>query len=223
MDSSDSLKKRPFSSAVLPGHLKMSSSCLADPKNSSTKQEKLAALKSLLTNSQGIQSRDRRHFSMSSDGLPNRCLIEISGNGKTDYFINFLKEHPSLQTVWVEESLSINPYALWQQGLSLSSILFVECSEKKNSLTSASEIISQLLKSQLFQVFVLSEIIFDENHLRKFQLLIEKFDGHIFLLSPLFHKSWVPALKIQIREGQGFFIKGSSSSSLSDPKRARAL
>src|SRR4051812_16379871 len=70
--------------------------------------------------------RLRSSFSLLADGFPQRALIEVSGFGKTELITHFLKEHPDFKTAWIEPQITINPYALFQRGLPLEQILFIE-------------------------------------------------------------------------------------------------
>jgi hypothetical protein len=158
----------------------------------------------------GPSTKERTPFSLFPQGFPESSIIEISGTGKTEFLSRFLKEHPHLRVAWIESQMTINPYALWQMGVNLDQILFVECGDPKKGQASChvSWTILQILKSQLFQIVIASELEFDEIHLRKFQLLTEQNRSHLFLLSHNLHSSWVPALQIE-------------TSPLSEPKLLR--
>ncbi len=143
----------------------------------------------------GSLPKQIRPFSLYPKGIPSSSVVEIFGSGKTEFLSQFLKEYPSLKTVWIEKEISINPYALWQRGVDIGSILFIECGAESVWAT------QQVLKSQIFQVITLSQLEFKEMELRKIQLLIEKTESHLFLLSTLPHQSWIPALQLDVNEG----------------------
>lgn len=156
---------------------------------------RLTELRKLIGAIDGTQTKPSRPFSLLTHGVPLSSLIEITGIGKTEFVASFLKEHRGLKTAWIEKKISINPYALWQRGVDTNSILFLECGGEAIWAT------QQVIGSHVFQAIVLSEIEFSEKDLRKFQLLIEKTNAHLLLLSKEVHQSWVPALQIQVSEG----------------------
>jgi hypothetical protein len=133
--------------------------------------------------------------------VPSSCLVEVFGFHKTEFLSQFLKENAGLKTAWIEKEISINPYALWQRGVDISSILFIECGKE------AIWTVQQILNSQVYQATVLSELAFKEMDLRKFQLLVEKTESHLFLLSRRPHQSWIPALQIEVEKGLRSRIK----------------
>ncbi|MGE0207433.1 MAG: hypothetical protein AB7R69_06315 [Candidatus Babeliales bacterium] len=151
----------------------------------------LVELKQQIGAIEGVLNRPKTNFSLYAEGIPKNCIVEIAGVNKTEFITKFLEEHPKLQTVWIEREISINPYALWQRGVNLDSILFIEC--KDEPIWS----IQQVLKSQVFEAVILSDIQFIDSELRKFQLLVEKSCSHLFILTNKLHKSWVPTIQIQ--------------------------
>lgn len=154
----------------------------------------LAELRQLIGTIDGSRPKHRRAFSKLPPGLPVGCLVEFSGQGKTELLSQFLKEHPELQTAWIEPTLSINPYALWQRGVDVSKILFIEGG--KASVWAA----HQVLQSQAFELLTLSGLRLDERELRRLQLLTEKCESHLILLSPEPLKSWALALQIEVQQ-----------------------
>ena len=163
----------------------------------------LAQLRELIGAVQ-TQARERHHFSIYPEGLPQGSLIEIAGSGKTEFVALFLKEQPELKTAWVEDSISINPYALRQKGVRLKNILFIEAGRE------ISWCLNQALQSGCFQVVVAESRSFREKDLRRYQLLSEKSNGHFFLLSETLGKSWAPHLQFQVEKlGSQLKIKNS--------------
>jgi hypothetical protein len=71
-------------------------------------------------------------------------------------------------------------------------ILFIEGKEKLNWC------ISQALQSNCFEALVVYGQAFSERDLRRFQLLSERNQSHVFLLTERFHQSWVPQLQLKI-------------------------
>src|ERR1700737_2534231 len=98
----------------------------------------------------GYRNRSCLSFSMLEEGIPKGALTEISGPGKTEFLVRFLSEHPSLKVAWVEDQISVYPYAIFQRKAYLQRILFAEAGS--NSLWA----LMQILRSQVFGVIVFS-------------------------------------------------------------------
>ncbi len=141
------------------------------------------------------QAKERTTFSAYPHGFAVGSLIEIVGPAKTTTLALFLKEHPDLRVAWVESRLTVNPYALFQRGVNLRNILFVEAGEH------AHWCLTQILESGCLRVVVAdnSWASMDERELRRYQLLSESHHTHFFLLSKAPHSSWIPHLQIEAR------------------------
>jgi hypothetical protein len=123
-------------------------------------------------------------FSLSPLGVPKTGLVELAGplgSGKTEAIFLFLKENPKLKVAWIEKDFTLFPSAIPFYELSLQQILFIDISSPcfKQSLLWCA---TQLLKSQLFQVLVISHLSISEIELRKFQLLSRQTGTLVFLL-----------------------------------------
>lgn len=151
----------------------------------------LAELRQLMGAS-AMQARPRHHCSVYPDGFSVGSLVELTGTSKTEFVSLFLKENPQLKTAWVEDSITINPYALKQRGVNLDSLFFIEGG--KETLWC----LNQVLSSGCFQVIVCENARFTEKDLRRFQLLSEKTQNHFFLLSHESSSSWVPHVQLKI-------------------------
>lgn len=154
----------------------------------------LDALRKQIGAIDGSIPKETKGFSLFPQGFPCGSLIEIAGTGKTSFVAAFLKEHPNLKSIWIEKKLSVNPYALWQHGVDIRNILFVECGNEANW------VLQQVLTSQVFPIALISDFSFSEKELRKYQLLTEKNNSQVFLLSQNLHRSWVPALQIKMED-----------------------
>jgi hypothetical protein len=143
-------------------------------------------------------------FSLMSTGLPLGTLIEVKGYGKTEFVVQFLKEHPEFRVAWVEKEMTLNPFALLQRGIRLEQILFIEA--PREGLWA----LQQVLNSQCFQSIVVSGFEFDFRELRRFQMLNEKSQGHFFILTNEFHDSWVPQLQLEVQRKAGSVLKIST-------------
>lgn len=141
--------------------------------------------------------RPRHSFSLYPAGFTTGSFIEITGSQRTEFTALFLREHPELKIAWVEDSITINPYALKQKGVCLDNILFVE--GKKDTVWC----LSQVLSSGCFQAVITENSRFNEKDLRRFQLLSEKAQNHFFLLSASPSASWVPHLQLKVSKTAG--------------------
>ena len=135
--------------------------------------------------------RPRHSCSLYPAGFAAGSFIELTGSQRTEFTAQFLSENPELKVAWVEESITINPYALKQKGVCLDNILFVE---GKKDLAWC---LNQVLGSGCFQIVVTENSRFHEKDLRRFQLLSEKAQNHFFLLSANPTPSWVPHLQLK--------------------------
>jgi len=163
------------------------------------KQQTIQNLRELIGATHGVVQRVCREFSqLPGLGLPQGCVVEVCGPGKTEFVAAFLREHPDLQVAWLENAITINPYALWQRGVCVNKIFFIEAGA--DLLWCA----GQILKSSLVRVVVISDQQFHEKELRKLQLLVEKAQSHLLLLTPQMGQSWVPSLQIQMQDDRPF-------------------
>lgn len=138
------------------------------------------------------ESRPRNSFSLYPDGFFTGSFIELTGASKTEFVALFLKENPQLKIAWVEETITINPYALRQHKVDLDSVLFIEGGKD------IAWCLTQVLGSGCFQAVVTQNPQFSEKDLRRFQLLSEKGQNHFFMLSDNTSPSWVPHLQLKV-------------------------
>lgn len=132
-------------------------------------------------------------------GLPKGGVVEVSGNGKTEFIVQFLSENPQLRAVWLESGTGgdINPYGIFQRKTSLSRILFVQ-PEREAVWT-----LLQVLRSSLF-----GAVIVDDQRqrlpLRALQLAAEKAKASVFLLSETLQKNaWSLSMQVRTEKIEG--------------------
>jgi hypothetical protein len=142
----------------------------------------------------------KRTFSLFPEGFPVGRLVEISGAGKTEFLVQCLREAASDKIIWIEKELTINPFGLWQRGLHLSNVTFVETLDFNWA-------IQQILQSQIFQVIVLSQLHLTEKQLRRFQLQVEKSSSLLFLLSEEVHQSWALSLHLHVSDRKSLEVE----------------
>ncbi|MES3037741.1 MAG: hypothetical protein V4736_07535, partial [Bdellovibrionota bacterium] len=126
------------------------------------------------------------------DGIPRGAISEISGNGKTQFVAQLLKEHPTLRTAWVEEHFSVNPFGLQQMEIKPNQIFFVEAgSDLEWALL-------QILKSQVFPLVVMYANIKDLKSLRRIQLATEKSHVATLWLTPKPQPHWTSSVQLKV-------------------------
>lgn len=156
--------------------------------------ELLQELKQKIGSIDGSTFLEREALSCSylQRNFPKGKITELVGAGKTEAVCHFLKEHSNKKVLWVESNLNVYPIALFQRGVDLSNVVFVEAT------TDSAWVIEQALKSQIFSIFVLSEMLWNDLILRRFQLLAEKSKSVVLLLSSQSHKSWVICQNVRL-------------------------
>ncbi|MBI3593688.1 MAG: hypothetical protein HY200_01895 [Nitrospirae bacterium] len=130
-------------------------------------------------------------------GLPKGAITEICGAGKTEFVVQFLREHSDLSVAWVEPDLSIYPTGLLQRKVQLNRILFIEAENE------FPWVVQQLFKSNLFEIVILFSTLSDPKMLRRFQLSAEKAHASLILLSEVFSKGWPVALQLKSSRKEG--------------------
>ena len=139
----------------------------------------------------GSFNKKRRSCSFYEEGFSVGSIVEITGPGKTELVCQFLKENSEIKAAWIENEITVNPYGLFQKGVKLENILFIESKEEEFWC------LTQALQSGCFEA-VISCGVFEEKELRRFQLLAESSSSHFFLLSEDLHNSWVPQLQLKV-------------------------
>ena len=124
-------------------------------------------------------------------GLPKGAITQISGPGKTEFVVRFLREHPELKVAWIEPTLSIYPSGILQRAVNLNRILFIEAGED------CPWAIQQAFKSNLFATVILTSLVDDLKLLRRFQLAVEKAQASLILISENSSTAWPVALHLK--------------------------
>jgi hypothetical protein len=147
-------------------------------------------------------------FAQLEGGLPKGAVVEISGNaggGKTEVVLRFLAQNPTVRVAWVEEEFTIYPCAFPQSSVGLQRVLFVDSPPGETLWT-----VHQMVRSQVFGVIVMQLKNMDEMALRRLQLIAEKAQVTIIVLSdePTRKGSWPISVQLQVsraslRQGEG--------------------
>lgn len=127
-------------------------------------------------------------------GLPKGAITELYGAGKTEFVARVLAEHPLLRAAWIEERLSVFPFALLQRNISLDRVLFVEAGAE--TLWTA----LQVLRSQLFPIVILYGEGWELNALRRIQLATEKSQAATLWLTGRAQNLWPVSLQLKIEK-----------------------
>lgn len=150
-----------------------------------------------------LSARESFAFSSVEGGIPRGSLISVSGSagsGKTEVILNFLAENPKLKVAWVEERFTIYPCAFLQARVNLDRVLFVNADhDAKKALW----VVHQILKSQIFEVVILSTgsaASLDAVTLRRLQISAEKANATLIFLSDFssLTGAWSIPLQIQV-------------------------
>jgi hypothetical protein len=159
----------------------------------STERISIEGLRALLGTAGAERSKERLRSSDLSEGVPRGALVEVSGPARTEWVARLIAENKEAQVAWVEQKLSLLPTALRQREVELGQIIFVEARDKLDwTLTT-------LLRSQLFTAIVCSGNIHDQRRLRRYQLLAEKANATVLLLSVEATTAWCIALQLEAR------------------------
>jgi hypothetical protein len=136
--------------------------------------------------------RERLSFSLVEDGIPAGAITELSGHGKTEAIVRFLKEHPEFRVAWIEKSFSFFTAALGAWGVDIQRFLFVE------SAADTLWVALQVLRAKAFHVVILYHNEFENEDLRKLQLAAEKAAGALIWLSAIAPENpWPIALRLK--------------------------
>src|SRR3954469_9309864 len=95
-------------------------------------QTAVQELRRLIGAIDGTHKKETYSFSLLETGFPKGGLIEISGSGKTELTLAFLKEHRDLKVAWLEKDLSIFPLSFSQKKAGLNRTLFIEAGSELN-------------------------------------------------------------------------------------------
>jgi hypothetical protein len=156
-----------------------------------SKSDTLQALKQQMQAYLSPSSIETLACSRLSLGVPRGALIELSGPSRTEWLLQFLKEHPELQVCWLEKKFTLLPTAVEQQSGNLERFLFVETGDDLFTP------VRKALRSHVFDVLVFPNDFVHERALKSLQLLTEKAHATCFLLAPQASTAW--PISVQLR------------------------
>jgi hypothetical protein len=157
----------------------------------------------------GTHSRDVYPSSRLSLGVPQGALIELAGPQKLEWLCEFFKENSSLNVFWAEPTFTLLPTALQQRGVNLDHFLFAETGACSNGQADEAlfKPIRKALRGQVFECIVAPSLFEEEKTLKALQLLSEKANATMFLLSPSSSHSsprsapWPISVQLKISRG----------------------
>lgn len=167
-------------------------------------QVKILELRELIAQKEGRHTRERYPSSTLSCGVPKGAITEITGTAKDEWVVNFLIENPSVKVFWAETKFSLNPVALHQMGLSPSRLIFGDCGDDIFSS------VRMALRSQAFECVVSPNVYLEEKMLKALQLLAEKSNASVLLLTEELKSAWPISLQFKVDrgfKGRGFSIE----------------
>ncbi len=135
--------------------------------------------------------------SMVGQGIPRGAITAITGVGKTELAARLIAEHPGLRVAWIEEKLSIFPFALLQRGIGLDRVLFVDAGPE------LAWSVLQVLKAQIFPVVVVYAECLDLNTLRRVQLAAETANAATIWLTNESQDLWPVSMQLQSCRTEG--------------------
>ncbi len=153
--------------------------------------DKIISLRKLVETVEGTEIYPRLYSSSYVDGFPAGKLIDVSGSARYEFLCQVLMENAQHRIAWIESDMVTNPYALWQRGVNLQKLTFIETKDLSWTVT-------QVLQSQVFPLVVICDGQFDEKSMRRFQLFAEKYPGHIFFLNDEEKQNGIAALHLQV-------------------------
>jgi hypothetical protein len=156
-----------------------------------------AELKDLYGTLDGSPLREYWSCSDTTIRLPKGAITQICGVGKTEFVVEFLREHSGFRVAWIEPNLSIYPCGIVQREVNLNRILFIEAGNE------FPWVVQQVFKTSLFEVVILTSTIEDSKVLRRLQMAAEKAHASLILLSEGFSNAWPVALQLKSTRNHG--------------------
>jgi hypothetical protein len=133
-------------------------------------------------------------FSLLSHGIPKGAITEISGKGKTEFVLQFLKENPEIRVAWIERNFSAYPFGFLQREVSLDRFLFIEGERDLDWC------VYQALRTSVFQAVIVYSEHMELNSLRRIQLQSEKALSATLWLTNEPKDAWPVHLRIAIEK-----------------------
>jgi hypothetical protein len=142
-------------------------------------------------------------FSLLPHGVPKGAITEISGKGKTEFVLQFLKENSELKVVWIERNFSAYPFGFLQREVDLDRFLFIEGAKDLDWC------VYQALRTSVFQAVIVYSEDIGLNSLRRIQLQSEKSLAATLWLTDQPKNAWPVHLRIAIEREEGEVLRAT--------------
>jgi hypothetical protein len=128
-----------------------------------------------------------------SAGVAKGIVAELLGNARTEWLLKFFAMHTEQYIFWCERESAANPTAIYQRGVNLERIKFV------NSSGDLQIPLRLALECQHYPFVVAPNGFSDIKIFQRFQFLAEKSKSTLFLLgNQNFSQAWPIALQLEI-------------------------
>jgi hypothetical protein len=124
-------------------------------------------------------------------GIPRGAIVEITGERKTEWLIQWLRENPLLHALWLEQEQTLFPPALQQRGVALERITFGAVEDLYPALRRA-------IQSQVFEALIAPSVFTELRVLKGLQLLSEKANATLFLTAKKLRSAWPISVQLEI-------------------------
>jgi hypothetical protein len=150
----------------------------------------------------GVHNKAILKFTHFPQGLVQGSLVELTGDAKLEWIVQFLKENINLKVFWIEEKFTLLPTAIEQRGVSLERFVFVESPED------IYKPLRQALKSKVFNCVITPRFTTEDRTLKALQLLAEEAEACVFLLAKQHVSSWPLSVQLTInKDKENFDVK----------------
>jgi hypothetical protein len=157
-------------------------------------QEKAAKLKLIRAEMVAIEKPTRGYWKPLGRVLvPQSAVVELLGNARVEWLVQFFIEHPEEKILWCEQEQNINPTALFQRGMDLARVKFINVEDNLQ------QPLRVALDSQGYR-FVVAPTMTDEVRVfQRLQHMAEKSQATVFLMGKeKFSGAWPISLQLQI-------------------------
>ena len=158
---------------------------------------KITELRQIIAEKEGRVLRGFLPSSTLASGIPKGAISEIAGTARIEWVAQFLSENPRLNVFWAEKVFSLFPTAFYQRGISLNRFIFAECGDELFAS------VRKALRSQVFQCVVSPLKFPDEKFLKALQLLTERSNCSLLLLSERIEPRWPICLQVRVNQTAG--------------------
>lgn len=167
-----------------------------------SKADTLRVLKQQLQQYLSLASTEAWSYSRLTYGVPRGALVELSGPKRSEWALQFLREHPELKVCWIEKTLSLLPTAVAQREAGLDRFLFVEAGDDLFTP------MRKALRSRAFDIVASPNAFESDRTLKALQLLTEQSQSTCLLFASQASSAWPIAVQVEcLLDGQTRILK----------------